>query len=98
MAKLRKLIERLKTTPNLEAWYQIRLDFLEDFPDMADVKPSKLMELYDKFREQDYGDPECAIIASPEPMVEMTASDEEREELYAPGTPRSTHVSTREDS
>ena len=98
MIKLHKLIERLMSTPNLKAWYQIRSDFVKDFRDMADVKPSKLMELYDKSREEDYGDPECAIVDSPEPMVEMTASDEEREELYAPGTPRSTYVSTREDS
>lgn len=95
VAKLDKLVERLKTTPNLKAWYQIRLDFVKDFPDMAEVKPSKLMELYDNFREEEYGDPECAIMDSPEPMDQLTASDEEREELYAPGTPRTTYTSAR---
>ena len=95
VAKLVKLVERLKTTPNLKAWYRIRLDFVKDFPGMAEVKPSKLMELFANFRKEDYSDPECDITDSPEPMDRMTASDEEREELYAPGTPRSTYVSRR---
>ena len=95
VAKLIKLVEPLKTTPNLKAWYRIRLDFVKDFPDMAEVKPSKLMELFANFREEDYRDQECAIMDNSEPVDHRTASDEEREELYAPGTPRSTYVSRR---